>query len=149
MRVALCFAAFTLGAVAAGCGGGGDDRLSRAEYVKQADAICAKYEKRLDALPEPQDLKGLQTLVDKGLPIAREGNAELKELKPPEDLEAKDEEWHKRNDRNLKLIEDLGKAADAGDEEKIQSLASEADRNETEADGLASEIGLKDCAGNG
>ncbi len=147
MRVVLGFTALALAAAAAGCGGG--DRLSQAEYVKQADAICAKYEERLDALPQPKSTADLKTLVDKGLPIAREGNAELNELKPPEDLEAKVEEWHKRNDRNLELIEELGQAAEDGDEEKIQTLASEADENESQADRLARELGLEDCAEDG
>jgi hypothetical protein len=145
MRAALGLTALAL--VAAGCGGG--DRLSHAEYLKQADAICAKYEKRLHALPDPETTKDLKALVDKGLPIAREGNAELKDLKPPEDLKAKVDEWHKRNERNLELIENLGKAADEGGEERIQSLASEADKNEQEADRLAREMGLTDCAEDG
>jgi hypothetical protein len=147
MRVVFVLTVFALAAVAAGCGGG--DRLSREEYVKQADAICAKYEKRLDALPQPESTEDLKMLVDKGLPIAREGNTELKDLKPPEDLEAKVEEWHERNDRNLELIADLGQAAEDGDEERIQTLAAEAEENETEADRLAGEIGLKDCAEDG
>lgn len=147
MRISLALPVFALAAAAAGCGGG--DRLSQAEYVKQADAICARYEKRLAALPQPESTADVKTLVDKGLPIAREGNTELKELKPPEDLEAKVDQWHERNDRNLELIEDLGQAAEDGDEERIQTLASEAEENEGEADRLASEIGLKDCAEEG
>ncbi len=144
MRPLLAVGALVLAAAAAGCGG--DDRLSRDEYIKQADAICAKYEKRLDALPEPKNVEDLQRLVAEGLPIAREGINELKKLKPPEDLEAKVNQWHERNEANLDKIEELVQAAEQGDEQKIQTLAAEADENEQEADRLAREIGLDDCA---
>ncbi len=40
--------ALTLGLVAAGCGGG-DDNLTKAEFLKQADAICKQGNKRIDA----------------------------------------------------------------------------------------------------
>jgi transcriptional regulator with AAA-type ATPase domain len=135
--------------IAAGGCGGGDDRLSRDEYVKQADAICAKYQKRLDALPEPENVQELKELVDEGLPIAREGYQELKALEPPEELEADVSEWFERNDRNLELIEELGQAAEEGDEQRIQSLASEAEKNEEEADRIATGIGLDVCAEEG
>jgi hypothetical protein len=36
------------GLFAAGCGGGDDDSLSRAEFVQQADAICRKAHDRFD-----------------------------------------------------------------------------------------------------
>lgn len=144
MRLALGIALVALAAAAAGCGG--DDRLSREEYVKQADAVCAKYEKRLDALPEPESTEDLKAVIDEGLPIAREGTEELKALEPPEELEADVDEWHERNDKNLELIEDLGAAAEEDDEERIQELAAEADRNEQEADRIAAEIGLDNCA---
>ena len=47
MRSILAVAAVI--ALAAGCGGGGK-RLSRAEFSKQADAICSKYNAKIRAL---------------------------------------------------------------------------------------------------
>jgi hypothetical protein len=45
----LAFAAIlALGVVVAGCGGD-DDTLTKAQFIKQADAICKKGNKRIDA----------------------------------------------------------------------------------------------------
>jgi hypothetical protein len=35
--------------VGAGCGGGDDDTLTKAQFIQQADAICKKGNKRIDA----------------------------------------------------------------------------------------------------
>ena len=48
--IAVCAAVL----VGAGCGGG--DRLSKAEFQQRANAICAKYQKRIDALGQPQSI---------------------------------------------------------------------------------------------
>jgi hypothetical protein len=40
--------ALTLGLVVAGCGGG-DDNLTKAEFIKQADAICKQGNKQINA----------------------------------------------------------------------------------------------------
>jgi hypothetical protein len=45
----LCFAVLAVVLVAAGCGGGDDDTLTKAQFIKQADAICKKGNKRIDA----------------------------------------------------------------------------------------------------
>src|SRR6478736_565146 len=40
-------------AVAAGCGGGSDKTLTKAEVIKQGTAICKAAEKRVSSLPQP------------------------------------------------------------------------------------------------
>jgi hypothetical protein len=48
----LALAAFLgVGLLAAGCGGG-DDNLTKAEFIQQADAICKKGNKQVDASAE-------------------------------------------------------------------------------------------------
>jgi hypothetical protein len=134
--------------VAAGCGG--EDRLSREEYIQRADATCKKYEERLKSLEEelqqtdsPQEAA---KVIDRALPIIREGVGELRDLKPPEDLEGKTDEWLDLNDENTKTLEELREAAEEGDEQKIAELARDADENEKRGDAIAREIGLEACA---
>jgi hypothetical protein len=46
----LAFAAIlALAVVGAGCGGGDEDTLTKAQFIQQSDAICAKGNKRIDA----------------------------------------------------------------------------------------------------
>ena len=49
MRYIAAICLFALAVAAAGCGGGSDNTLSKSEFIKKADAICAKDNKRLQA----------------------------------------------------------------------------------------------------
>jgi hypothetical protein len=139
------FAAAALVALA-GCGDDGGDRLSKDEYVRAADAICAGYDRRLARLGDPRDLVELARLADRVLPIARAAMRRLRALRPPDELAPHVRRWLERNDRNLRTIEQLRAAARAGDETRVQELASAGADNEAEADRLARELGLRECA---
>jgi hypothetical protein len=132
--------------VGAGCGGDGGDRLSREELVSEADAICAEYEAELGALAEPKSLADFERLVQDAKPIVENGIESLQALNPPEDLEDEFEEWISRNEENVAAIEDLQEAVADRDEPRIQETVRQIDENEQEADELAAEIGLEDCA---
>lgn len=131
-------------AVGAGCGGG--DRLSREELVSEADAICAGYEAELGALAEPESLADFERLVQDAKPIVENGIESLRALDPPEDLEHDFGEWISRNEENVAAIEELQEAFADRDEQRIQEIVRQIDENEQEADELATEIGLEDCA---
>ena len=132
-------------AVGAGCGGDGD-RLSREELVSEADGICAEYEAELGALAEPESLADFERLVQDAKPIVENGIENLRALDPPEDLEDEFDEWISRNEENVAAIEDLQEAVADRDEQRIQEIVRQIDENEQEADELAAEIGLEDCA---
>ena len=132
--------------VGAGCGGDGGDRLSREELVSEADAICAEYEAELGALAEPESLADFERLVQDAKPIVENGIESLQALNPPVDLEDEFEEWISRNEENVAAIEDLQEAVADRDEQRIQEIVRQIDENEQEADELAAEIGLEDCA---
>ena len=142
-RVAL--AVVVLG-LAAGCGGGGDGRLSKAEYAKRADAICTKYNAKIRALGRPTAISGLPAYVDKALPLARKGDEELSALKPPKDEEQTAKEWLDQNDSVVGSMERLRDAAKKGDRAGIQTALNEATSANRTANGLARQLGLKICA---
>ncbi len=132
-------------AVAAGCGGGGD-RLSRDELVSEADAICADYEAELEGLAEPESLADFERLVQDAKPIVETGVEELRALEPPEDLEEEYDEWISQNEENVESLDDLQAAVAERDEQRVQEVVQGLDQNEQEADELAAEIGLEECA---
>ncbi len=148
MRRSLLLVALALAcAVVAACGEEArDERLTREEFIRQADAICAAHERRLAELPTPRSVAELADVAEEALPIAREGIARLRALKPPVDLAPLVAEWLLRNEANVKRMEELRDAARAGDETEVQEIASAATDNEREADALARRIGLDDCA---
>ncbi len=135
--------------LAAGCMGdstSGSARLTEAEWVEAADAICAEFSAELTALPEPESMEELGTLADQAQPIAAAGVARLRDLRPPEETEDQVNEWLELNDANVELIDKLGAAAQGGDETAVQEVAADAADNETKADALAGELGLTDCS---
>jgi cysteine sulfinate desulfinase/cysteine desulfurase-like protein len=126
--------------------GDGDGRLSREEFLRRADAICADYDARLARLGNPASIAELGRLAARALPIAREGVAKLRALEPPEELARDVERWLARNDENVSRIAAIGEAAQADDATRVQEIASAATANERRADALARRLGLRDCA---
>ena len=144
MRGALLLLAGSV--VLAGCGGGdGGDRLSQAEFVTKADAICQEYEAKLDALGQPQNEDELADFADKALPIAKDGRDRLGELNPPENQQKTYDRWLEQGDRAIEIVEDLRDAAEDGDRAEIQRIAQEAEQADRESNRLADQLGFKEC----
>src|SRR5918911_5542541 len=129
----------------AGCGGG-SGRLSKEEYAKRADAICAKYNAKLKALARPTSIGALPAYVDRALPLARKGDDELRALKPPKDEEKTADEWLDQNDSVVGSMERLRDAAKKRDRAGIQTALNEATSANQTANRLARRLGLSVCA---
>ncbi len=80
MRAALLLTPVVL--VVAACGGGGSG-VSKADYVKKAEAICSKANKDVDALSVPTDPAGLPAYVKGVVDIADTATTELADLEAP------------------------------------------------------------------
>ncbi len=136
--------------VATACGGG--DRLSREEYIHQADAICKRYEGKLrryeGRLDQASSPKELAQVIDDAIPTVEDGIGELRDLEPPESLEQRVTDWLEVNDKNVETLERLRDAAKEGNPGKLQEIVERGNENERRADELASEIGLDACSEN-
>jgi hypothetical protein len=141
--IAISAAALVLG----GCGGGngGGEEMTADEFRQEADAICAEFEGRLDDLGRPESLDDLQNFVSEAVPIIEEGNAQLQELNPPDELQ---EQWDRAmeiNNEQLETVRDLREAVEDGDQARAQELIEAGNEANTEADQLAADLGLEDC----
>jgi hypothetical protein len=141
--IAISAAALVLG----GCGGGngGGEEMTADEFRQEADAICAEFEGRLDDLGRPESLDDLQNFVSEAVPIIEEGNAQLQELNPPDELQ---EQWDRAmeiNNEQLETVRDLREAVEDGDQARVQELIEAGNEANTEADQLAADLGLEDC----
>jgi hypothetical protein len=131
--------------LAAGCGGDGNGELTAEEFRQQADAICAEFEAKLDAVVQPTSPADLERFVNEAVPIIEEGTQKLNDLDPPEEFR---DEWTRVveiNEENLVTIQDVQTALEDGDVEEAQRLIAEAGGNEEESDRLARDIGLTKC----
>jgi hypothetical protein len=145
VRRALGFALF-LACLAVGCGGGEGDRLSQEEFQQQADAICEKYDKKIQALGSPQSPADIPAYVQKGIPLLRQGIAELRALNPPADVE---DDYNRMLDETAKAIpaaEKLAGAAEKNDAAAVEDAIKEGQQADEASDELATKLGLGRCA---
>jgi hypothetical protein len=141
LGLALFFAA-----LAGGCGGGGGGGLSQEEFQQQANAICEKYDKKIQALGSPQSPADIPAYVQKGIPLLRKGIAELRALNPPPDFE---DDYNRMLNETAKAIpaaEKLADAAEKGDAAAVQDAIKEGQRSDDASDELATKLKLDRCA---
>lgn len=152
---ALIAAGAALAAAAAGCGGGGE-RLSKAELVQRADAICGKYEARFESVAVPEGdptapdapRRLLRQAAEAGPAIARierQQVGELRGLEPPEELA---ERWDTALDgleTRADQLDAVGRSAGAGDREGLARAFAAADQAGTRADQAVRGFGFRRC----
>ena len=137
----------------AGCGGGsGDSRLSREDFVRQADSICTRYEKRVsNAMSGATAGSGSQLAdaIDTVLPTIKAGNNELRKLSPPEELQQPFDRWIAIADQEVRAAVRLRDAIRANDPQAQRVAFTVLQRRDAQQDELArNELGLSACASN-
>jgi hypothetical protein len=145
----LAVAIAVLALVAGGCGGNGT-RLTKAEFITQANAICAKWEKRVQSQMAgitTGDEKQLASSIEKVLPTIRKGNDELRSLKPPQGLQSQFDRWMQIADAEVDAAQKLQDALQQKDRQAIQTTFKELQSKDEAQDRLArQELGLTGCA---
>jgi hypothetical protein len=145
VRRALGLALF-FAVLAAGCGGGGGDGLSQEEFRQQANAICDKYDKKIQALGSPQSPADIPAYVEKGIPLLRQGIAELRALNPPADLEDDNHRMLNETAKAIPAAEKLADAAEKSDAAAVQEAIQEGQQADDASDELATKLKLDGCA---
>jgi hypothetical protein len=130
----------------AGCGGGRDGRLSRADYAKQADKICLKYNAKLNGIAQPKSQAELAAFVDKAVPLVSDASDRLSELKPPQDEQRIATAWNKANSDVVRALERLRDAAKANDRAKLQAALADGNKANARANTLAKTLGMNACS---
>jgi hypothetical protein len=131
----------------AGCGGGGgDNRLTSEQLANRADAICAQYAQRVNALQGPGSLAELTAYAQAAHRALAEGLTGLQKLRPPADEETQYASWVATGARALRRIDELEQAAEKMDQLTIARLVASTKREDDESDRLAKKLGMVECA---
>ena len=147
VRARLTFIALVLAASAtvSACGGG-DDRLSQDEFRQQANSICAKTNAKIEALGNPTSVADVPDFVSRGIPLLRQGIAELRALKPPADLEVTYDRMLDETAKTIPAAQSLADAAEKGDAAAVQKAEAQAQAASDSSNRLATDLGLDQCA---
>jgi hypothetical protein len=134
--------------VVSGCGA--KSRLSRAQFVQRANAICVHYEQKVTramAGINPGDQSQLARAIDEALPVIREGNDKLRALSPPKRLQEGFDRWLKIADDEVAAATQLRDALKSKDARKMQRAFQKLQASDAGQDRIAREdLGLSRCA---
>jgi hypothetical protein len=147
MRGAVAALVGVLVLLATGCGGSSGGRLSKEDFQTQANAVCDRYQKQLDALATPTTLDEIPDLVDQALAILEKEVDEISALNPPEELQSQFDAMLAESDKTKQAASDLSEAAKSGDRAGVQKALDEGNAASAKADQLAGQLGLDSCKG--
>jgi hypothetical protein len=106
-----------------GCGGS-NKRLSHAEFVKRADALCHASVGKLKQLQNPTNLSELVTYLKEARPIQARFISDARKLRPP----LKDEPDWKRalalDEKVLGYYDEMAAAAKRGDQNNLRRVGA-------------------------
>lgn len=129
----------------AGCQFGNDS--GQADFIKEADTICADYERRIALIPPPQTyLRDFAVYMRRVVPIAREQNRKLRGIQAPEDDAADFRRMLGLLDQQLDMWMQAGEQAYNGNDQAAQATFSRSAAPGDEAQRIAAEIGFFSCA---
>ena len=138
------FSAFgAVGAVLAfvACGTGPEK-----EYLREANAICAAADKRMDELPRPSSLDEVAKVAKREVAIRKEVIAQLGELPPPLDVAGGADNVYKDQEAREERAHALEKAAEDKDRKKVRKIREEGRAEYGVETERAIAVGLHECA---
>ena len=133
-------------AIVAACGSSGPHRLSRHEYARRADAICARYQRFTGALGPASNVRDLAVVAGRTLRLLDKATSELRRLRPPQNEQQLADRWL---DSLAILHRDVARLRDrarANDLAGIRRIVAPAQRHNRASDRLASALGMKVCS---
>lgn len=132
-----------------GACGGGDETLSKEDFIEQADEICAELDSKVDEMEAPESPADLEASVEELEAITDEGIRGLRALSPPEEDADTIATMLDRIERTVRLLPDLAQAGKADDVDEMERLSAEIQSAANEASEIARDYGFERCGGEG
>src|SRR5262245_25535127 len=102
---------------------GGQDRgprLTKEQFASKADAICAKYNGKVNSLENPQTLNELADVADNTIPVLQDAIRDIRNLNPPEAQADTVDEWLAAVGKLEGDLEEIRDQADKGSMKGVQ-----------------------------
>lgn len=131
--------------VLSSCGGGGGKRLTKEEFAAKTNALCAAFNKQVNAVAKPKTIDEAVASLNKLLPIDKKLVADVKNLKPPANEEATVKRVVTLGEEQATRVENLIAAIKAKDNAKMTKLIAEGDKSDKESKALFTQLGITEC----
>jgi hypothetical protein len=125
---------------------GGSAPLSRAEYVRQADAVCARYARTIAGLGTPRRPREIVRFTSRAIVELDRTLEQERDLKPPARLEPLKRRWLAAAARVRTDMVAVRRAARANDFAAIEAALEQGVRHDDRSNALARELGLRVCS---
>jgi hypothetical protein len=133
-------------ALLAACGSSGSHRLTRDEYARRADAICAHYQRLTAALGVPTSTSELAPVVSRTLRLFDGASSRLRALQPPRSEQQLAKQWLDSFAVLRRDLLRLRERALANDLLGVRRVAVPARRHNRLTDRLAARLGMTVCS---
>ena len=143
--VVACLFAAACGSDESSNADGGAERLTKEEYIAQADAICQEANAAIEAVPEPQSAEELAEYGEQVVEIGQDQLDRLRALRPPAADEATINGAYDLIEQQLAIANDVVAAARDNDLEQVQELLAQGEQLNDQADQIARDYGLTEC----
>lgn len=124
---------------------GGDDGLSKEEFISQGDAICSQLEKDTDAIPEPTEEAAFAPFITQVIDLVKGARTDFAALDAPEDGEQVKQQLLDSIDTSIATAEGAATAAEQGDIVTAGDLLTQAAEEGAVSDQAARDYGFKTC----
>ena len=134
----------TLAVAVAACGGG--SRLSTPQFDAKANAICKKYNAKINAVPAPKSLNDVPAYVGEVKPFVERGVDEIASLNPPRELQDTYDRWLRTQRAALGEVDQLRRAAEKNDLLAVNRTIGQLHERNKRGNALAAQLGASVCA---
>ena len=96
---------------------GGEEKLTKAEYIARVEAVCRDYNRRLARIPAPIAVgnpRAVAESIGRALPLVEERAAAAQAIAPPPELAARVEQVFSLSDTAIAELRSAHRAAEAG-----------------------------------
>jgi hypothetical protein len=119
--------------------------MSKTTYIQVADNLCYSASAAFELLPQPQSLSDFSRGIRRLQPVMEETQRDLHAIPVPAGDEQQLGEWLQMRDRNVREIDGMRDAADAGDSAKFERLSTQVNIDARRASQMAGQYGMLVC----
>jgi hypothetical protein len=133
-----------LALTAAGCGGG-SGKVGFPDFQREANGICIRYAKSVNALPDPRTMSAIAVAARRSYALGRRERARLQDLETPKDARRSFDRMLARMEQADELLPAVWQAASQGNQVRVRALVARAKPILAQANTSAFALGLDDC----